>query len=162
MLSDWCVTQAVIPKKDVRKTLSRWDNTLSLLISTSCKWKKSEDWEKVSCGKDWGKIFVFLKFMSMCANFGLGIILLAKVRFPGVMVIRFCFWLAHPAPVNIMSQQCSLDWHCLSIAIAQNRAAGIMTEHCKIHKKETDVNGRWRERIFKIVIIGNRTENMHV
>lgn len=34
----WCVTQAVVPKKDVRNTFSRWDNTLSLLISTSCKW----------------------------------------------------------------------------------------------------------------------------
>lgn len=37
--------------------------------------------------------------------------LLAKAWLPGLMVIRFCFWLARPAPVNIMSQQWSFEWH---------------------------------------------------
>lgn len=37
--------------------------------------------------------------------------LLAKAWLPGLMVIRFNFWLARLSPVNIVSQQCSLECH---------------------------------------------------
>lgn len=67
--------------------------------------------------------------------------LLAKAWLPGLMVIRFCFWLARMAPVNIMSQPVvflvTSPERLFSLARTQNRATTSRVS--KLHKKDTQI-----------------------